>query len=80
MCFEQTHIFIFIERKQDCFFYQEGQYIVIARSQSELCAVEHSEMEFVWCGFYLFIVFFSKYKHNKAKLLFKNVKQTIDVF
>lgn len=65
VCFEQTHMSIFIEKSKTDI-YRDGQHVVIARAQSDLCPVRNLEMYFSWCGF----------SNESSEYIFRNMTKT----
>lgn len=65
VCFEQTHMSIFIEKSKTDI-YRDGQHVVIARTHSELCPVKNLEMYFIWCGF----------SKESSEFIFRNMNKT----
>jgi integrase len=65
VCFEQTHMTIFIEKSKTDI-YRDGQHVVIARAQSELCPVRNLELYFSWCGF----------SNESSEYIFRNITKT----
>lgn len=63
--FEESHMTTFIEgSKTDI--YGDGQWVVIARTESEICPVENFEMFLKWCGF----------PSNCSDFIFRNMSKT----
>lgn len=63
--FEESLITIFIERSKTDI-YRDGQWKVIARTESEMCSVKYLEMFFKWCGF----------SSNGSDFIFRNMSKT----